>query len=127
LKGAPLFDLSFLSFSSAVYIFLSRTPPSVDILIASKMLFKSLTYASVLAVASAQSLTEVLANQTDLSTLNGLLSSQPDLTGQLAGLNNVTILAPSNEALSAFVNSSAGQGLTSDPGLLAAMYVDESV
>jgi uncharacterized surface protein with fasciclin (FAS1) repeats len=89
------------------------------------MLFKLLSYASVLAAASAQSLTEVVANQTDLSTLNGLLTSQPELTGQLSSLNNVTVLAPSNDAISTFLNSSAGAGLAENPDLLTAMYVKE--
>lgn len=46
------------------------------------MYLKSLTYACILAIASAQSLTEVIviANQSSLSTLNSLLTTQPGLT-----------------------------------------------
>lgn len=83
-------------------------------------MFKSLTLASLLALASAQSLTEVIANTTELSTLGSLLTANPDLAGQLGALSNVTILAPSNEALSAFTNSSAGEA-AADPAVLTAV------
>merc|ERR1711977_440408 len=81
-------------------------------------MFKSLTYASLLAVAGAQSLTEVIANTSSLSTLGSLLQAQPDLASSLAGMSNVTILAPNNEALSALT---AGQAATADAGLITAI------
>lgn len=83
-------------------------------------MFKSLTFASLLATASAQSLTEVVANTSSLSTLGALLTANPDLAGQLGALSNVTILAPSNEAFSAFTNSSAGAA-AADPAILTAV------
>merc|ERR1711862_495624 len=54
-------------------------------------MFKSLTYASLLAVASAQSLTEVIANTSSLSSLGSLLQASPELAAQLGNLINVTI------------------------------------
>merc|ERR1711939_901689 len=53
-------------------------------------MFKSLTYASLLAVASAQSLTEVIANTSSLSSLGSLLQASPELAAQLGNLTAAT-------------------------------------
>jgi uncharacterized surface protein with fasciclin (FAS1) repeats len=80
------------------------------------MKVSKLSVAAVLpAAAMAQNITQVLANTTDLSSLNALISSYPTIATTIAGLSNVTILAPSNEALSAFTNSSAFQAIASSP------------
>lgn len=63
----------------------------------------------------AQNLTQVLANTTQLSSLNALLSSYPGITNSLANITNVTILAPSNAALANFTNSTSFQALASSP------------
>jgi uncharacterized surface protein with fasciclin (FAS1) repeats len=55
-----------------------------------------------------------------LTLFTDLLSADPTLLNALAGLSNITILAPSNNALAAFTNSSAGMSAATNPGLLAA-------
>ncbi|EED20781.1 conserved hypothetical protein [Talaromyces stipitatus ATCC 10500] len=62
---------------------------------------------------AAQNLTQLLANTTELSSLNALLSSYPAIASSLANVSNVTILAPSNAALETFTNSSSFHALTS--------------
>lgn len=52
-------------------------------------------------VALCQSLTEVIQSQEDLSTLLSALEAIPDLATALAGLSDITILAPTNEAFAA--------------------------
>ncbi|TQN64175.1 Fasciclin-like arabinogalactan protein [Colletotrichum shisoi] len=65
-------------------------------------------------------LTAALASQnSSLSTLTSLLGTQPGLVQALSQAKNITILAPSNEALEAFI-ASAGSAAT-DAGLVAAI------
>ncbi|KAK1996631.1 fasciclin domain-containing protein [Colletotrichum falcatum] len=65
-------------------------------------------------------LTAALASQnSSLSTLVGLLGTQPGLVQALSQAQNITILAPSNQALEAFI-ASAGVAAT-DAGLVAAI------
>lgn len=72
--------------------------------------------------ASAQSLAEALASQnSSLSSLNALLASQPAIVSTLSNATNVTILAPNNDALSAFVNSTTGQAAASEADAIAAL------
>ena len=79
------------------------------------MQFKYLPLAALAATASAQStmnLTATLAgngNLTNLTSYLGFLGT-PFQT-QLAGLKNVTLLAPSNQAFANFLNSSAGAAI----------------
>ena len=79
------------------------------------MHFKYLSLAALAATASAQStmnLTGTLAgnsNLTNLTTYLGFLGA-PFQT-QLANMKNVTILAPSNKAFAAFLNSSMGAAI----------------
>lgn len=55
-------------------------------------------------------------------TCTGLLASQPALVEALSGLTNITILAPSNDALNALLQDTAvAQQVTSDPSLVAAI------
>jgi len=66
------------------------------------------------------SLTAALAAQnSSLSALTTLLSSQPGLVQALSQAQNITILAPNNQALEAFI-ASAGAAAT-DAGLVAAI------
>lgn len=79
------------------------------------------TAALALALASTafgQSLTEVLSSRPELSSLTGLLQQQP---GSFANLTNVTLLAPDNNAISAFLNTSAGSAVTTQPELVQAI------
>ncbi|KAF4629444.1 hypothetical protein G7Y89_g8700 [Cudoniella acicularis] len=87
------------------------------------MHFKYLLLAAALGVvASAQSLMEALASQnTSLSALNGLLATQPDLLSSLGNATNITILAPSNEALTTFLNSTAGMNTANISGAVTAL------
>ncbi|KAL1612583.1 hypothetical protein SLS60_000812 [Paraconiothyrium brasiliense] len=54
-------------------------------------------------LAQAPSLTDLIASQPDLSTLGTALGSVPDLAETLAGLSNITILAPTNSAFEALL------------------------
>lgn len=86
------------------------------------MQLKNLLPVALGATVSAQSLTEALASQNaSLSLLTGLLTSQPALVESLGQATNITILAPSNAALSAFLNSSAGVAAGGNPDLVAAL------
>jgi uncharacterized surface protein with fasciclin (FAS1) repeats len=86
------------------------------------MLFQRLLPATFAAVASAQSLTAALASQNaSLSTLISLLGAQPALISTLASLPNITILAPNNAALGAFLNSSTGMTAATMPDLVTAL------
>jgi uncharacterized surface protein with fasciclin (FAS1) repeats len=87
------------------------------------MQFKALTLAAVAAIASAQTmnLTATLQNQTSLSNLTTYLNAFPQLVSQLSGQQNVTLLAPSNEAFTKLQNQPGGFPV-SDPGLITALF-----
>lgn len=68
-----------------------------------------------------QSLNATLSGNDQLSNLTSFLALQPQLLDTLSNAQNITILAPSNNAFSAFLNSSAGSQLADDPGLVAAL------
>merc|ERR1712036_115857 len=73
------------------------------------MQLKNILPAALAAGAAAQSLTDVLAANNDtLSSLTSLISADPALLEALGGASNITILAPSNDALATFLNSTAG-------------------
>lgn len=76
-------------------------------------------------VASAQnmSLSTVLNTNTNLSTLAALLGSSPAVMAAFGSASNITILAPSNQALSALMNSTIGTMATSVPGYLQALLL----
>lgn len=88
----------------------------------------SLKHLSVLALAAfayAQNqttpdLATALNSTSDLSILQGILAGSPELLGQLGGLSNITVLAPSNDAF-AEVDNATLSGLTANPGLLTAL------
>jgi uncharacterized surface protein with fasciclin (FAS1) repeats len=50
-----------------------------------------------------------------------LLQAQPALLATLGNATNITVLAPSNEALAAFLNSSAGAAAASIPSAVEAL------
>lgn len=70
--------------------------------------------------ARAQNLTSVLAGNSNLTALTTLLSGSPDLAGALSNATNITLLAPSNEALGA-LNSSGLLSSSSQQGLIQAL------
>lgn len=79
------------------------------------------TAALALALASTafgQSLTDVLASSPQLSSLSGLL--KPYLSS-FSNLTNITLLAPDNNAISTFTNSSTGAALATQPTLVQAI------
>jgi uncharacterized surface protein with fasciclin (FAS1) repeats len=76
---------------------------------------------AIVGAASGQSLQDVLAGNSNVSSLVSLLKSQPSLLTALGGASNITILAPSNNALGTVLNSTAGAALASDPGAVQAL------
>ncbi|GAB7354188.1 hypothetical protein MBLNU459_g4740t1 [Dothideomycetes sp. NU459] len=88
------------------------------------MHFQKLAYAATAAsVASAQmmNLTAALGSNSNLSTLTSLIGAYPGLMSSLGNVSNVTLLAPSNQALSALLNSTAGKMAASTPGYIQAL------
>merc|ERR1712032_702820 len=59
-------------------------------------------------------LTALLSGTDSLSSLNDLVGNYPDFAATLASWENVTILAPSNDALQTLMNSDAGSMLDND-------------
>ncbi len=74
------------------------------------MRLSPLAAAALASAVSAQNmnmnLTALLANTSDLSTLNSLVQAQPQLLQGLSQANNITILAPSNDAFAKLGNAS---------------------
>lgn len=87
------------------------------------MYSKLFSIAALVSAASAQGqgLAAVLAGNQETSQLASLVGTLPDVAGQLSSLQNITLLAPSNAALAALLNSSVGASLSSNPGLLQAV------
>ncbi|KAI2607797.1 FAS1 domain-containing protein [Hypoxylon sp. NC1633] len=84
----------------------------------------SLALASVASVASAQTpnLTDAISSQNStLSTLSTLLGSNSDLADSLNSLQNVTILAPSNDALESLTSDSNSLSELTSSGYLQAL------
>lgn len=69
--------------------------------------------------AYSQNLTQVLSSNPNLSNLTSYFAPY---TAQLAGLSNITLLAPSNRAFSEFLNSSSAGALTTQPDLIQAIF-----
>ena len=68
-----------------------------------------------------QSLNATLSGNEQLSNLTSFLSLSPAVLESLANANNITILAPSNEAFAEFSNTDLGRRVANDSGLLAAL------
>ena len=97
--------------------------------------------ASIVGLAAAQSLTEVLTtNSASLSTLSSkshtfsehhlqfkltfppaLLEGQPEIVEALSQAQNITILAPSNEAFAKFLALPGNEGVATQTDLVAAL------
>lgn len=65
-----------------------------------------------------QSLVDVLNSTSQLSSLSSLIGPYAQ---QFANLTNVTLLAPDNSAINAFLNSSTGSQLATQPNLVQAV------
>ncbi|CAO2647904.1 Nn.00g088260.m01.CDS01 [Neocucurbitaria sp. VM-36] len=89
----------------------------------------SLKHLSILALAgfalaqqndTVPSLAEALNSTSELSQLQGVLNLSPELLQALSGANNITILAPSNDAF-AEVDNATLSALTENTGLITAL------
>lgn len=86
------------------------------------MQLKTLFPLAIAQLAASQSLADVLgANNDTLSTLGALLAGQPELVEALSAATDITILAPSDEAFSAFLNTTMGNTTAQDPAAVAAL------
>lgn len=70
---------------------------------------------------SAQALTQVISQTPQLSTLGALLQQYPAVAQTLASATNITVLAPSNAAFSAFLTAQVNQSIAADAGLVPAV------
>jgi uncharacterized surface protein with fasciclin (FAS1) repeats len=85
------------------------------------MRLKRLILLASAGVSSGQTLAEMLTAQSaTLSMLNSWLSSQELIFTILSGAQGVTLLAPSNDALTELYNSPLANQLAQDPNLLTA-------
>lgn len=88
------------------------------------MQFKYLSILGLATYAVAQNATRdlnsTLSSNSDLSNLTSILSTNPALLQALSGAQNITILAPSNEAFAELTNSSGADALT-DAALVSAL------
>lgn len=87
-----------------------------------KMYLKPLSVLFLASAASAQmtpSLTAALASNDQLSSLAQFVKSVPNLATRLSNTTNITILAPSNDALKMVTNSS--NSMLMQPGVLQAV------
>ncbi|KAK5235953.1 hypothetical protein LTR47_002679 [Exophiala xenobiotica] len=83
----------------------------------------SLAVVALASTVASQALTSVLQNATELSNLTTYLGLFPEFTQTLSSLQNITLLAPTNQAFSAFLNSSAGAALVqNDTSLIQALF-----
>jgi uncharacterized surface protein with fasciclin (FAS1) repeats len=71
--------------------------------------------------AQSQDLNATLSSNNQTSALAGLIGGFPELLRGLASARNITILAPSNDAISALLNSTLGKSLANDTGLTQAV------
>lgn len=79
------------------------------------------TFAVALAQDAPPELAAALNSTEELSQLNTLLGGFPDLLSMLANATDITILAPSNDAFSTFLQSPENQAAAADNGTLMAL------
>ncbi|KAF2872195.1 FAS1 domain-containing protein [Massariosphaeria phaeospora] len=86
------------------------------------MQYKHLAFFGLAGLAAAQdgSLNATLAGNAQLSNLTSFLGMNPAIMEALSSANDITILAPTDEAFAALLETPAGMALSADPGLLAA-------
>jgi hypothetical protein len=86
------------------------------------MHFKCLSLAALVSSVSAQqSLNATLAANNQTSQLAALLGTLPNVMQMLGGASNITVLAPSNAALTALLNTTAGKAFASNPDAVTAL------
>lgn len=86
------------------------------------MLGKTFVSAALASVAAAQSLTQVLTANNQTSMLATVLGQVPGLVSTLGNITgNITLLAPSNNALNALLTSPGGQAVASNQAALTAL------
>lgn len=78
------------------------------------MFTKGFVAAALASAVSAQSLTDVLGSIPDVSNLTTYLGLYPNIESMISGLNNVTLLAPSNRAFATALNSSTGAAINAN-------------
>ena len=84
------------------------------------MQFKHLSFAVLAATTSAQSLTQALSRQPQLSNLTTYLNLFPRLVSELESLSNITLLAPNNQAFGALLGNNSN--IASNTGLIEALF-----
>ena len=87
------------------------------------MLLSSLSLAYLASTAVASSLTSILTTNAELTNLNAQLQQLPNFMSYLENLTDVTILAPSNDALAAFFSNPIGIAASKNPALLEAVLL----
>lgn len=87
------------------------------------MQLKHLTSLALAGLVSGASLTEVISQTPDLSTLGTILEQYPAVASVLANATNITVLAPSNAALAAFLTPAVTAAVQADPGLVTAVLL----
>lgn len=85
------------------------------------MQMKLLTTLALAGAVSSQAITDVIAQTPELSTLGALLTAYPAVASTLASASNITILAPSNSAFSAFLTTAVNESIAADAGLVPAV------
>ena len=85
------------------------------------MRYNFLPVAAFAGVVYSQSLTELLSSTDELSSLADLIGDAPEIAASLADATNITLLAPSNQAIEALLSGPLADAVTSTPGLLQAV------
>lgn len=83
------------------------------------MLYNKLFPFGFIVAAVAQSVTDVIARNPNTSSLNKLLQGLPDVASALNQAENITVLAPSNAAFEAFLNTNKEVAAASNSDFVA--------
>ncbi|RKF75391.1 Fasciclin-like arabinogalactan protein [Golovinomyces cichoracearum] len=83
------------------------------------MILAALIHFGLCLTISAQSVTDVIAHNSDTSSLFQILSDQPEIKSTLKNAQNITILAPSNAAVQTFLDSDMGADAVAHPDFVA--------
>lgn len=79
------------------------------------------SFAALAAVASAQSITSLLAATPELSNLTSFITLYPDLAEELGKATDITILAPSNQAINSTFQNFRSDTLETEKDLIKAL------
>ena len=86
------------------------------------MHFKALALASFVSAAAGQSLTEALESNPNLSNLTTYLNLFPDFQEQLAGMTDITLLAPSDAAFAGTLANDSLTELTANEDMITSLF-----